>query len=703
MTVCVALGIAVNVLLSFLSIHFDLPLWFDTIGTIAVSMLGGVLPGITTAVGTNVLCSFFNPSSLYYTLVGVLISIATTWFVWNGRYKKKVRIVFYILTLALLGGVLGTLFQWVILGGPQFIYVAETSRLLTDSTGISYIITSIIVTTGLNIVDKGISAGLAFLAVRLVPPEIRKTIGESGWRQKPLSDDDRKRFNRMQNPGMHSLQKRMGILLSFATASITAVLSFISINLFFNNQRQAYTQNAIKAAGFAADVVDGDKVGQYLKLKEDAPGYEDVRRLLYWIRNSSSGVECLHVIKIEQDGVRYIFDLETEDTPANKPGTKAAFSDSLTEYIPGLLRGEKIPPIESDDRSGWVLSAYQPVTNTAGETVCFAVADVSMVFLSKFAGEFLIKTLLIFSGFFILILGYGLWVSRYSMVYPISSMRVLTNDFIPESDDQKTLDNKVRAIRSLDIRTGDEVEELYLSISKMASGIAEQIRMTRYYSEATAQMQNGLIITMADLVENRDSDTGAHIQKTAAYVRIILEGLKKKGYYTEKLTPKFISDAVMSAPLHDVGKINIPDKILNKPGKLTPEEYEIMKTHTIAGRKIMENAISTVQGENYLKEALNMAAYHHERWDGKGYPEGLHGEVIPLSARVMSVADVFDALASPRIYKPAFPFEKALDILREGAGSQFDPKCVEVFLESITEVKLVLKKYQDVSGGYTEK
>ena len=209
-------------------------------------------------------------------------------------------------------------------------------------------------------------------------------------------------------------------------------------------------------------------------------------------------------------------------------------------------------------------------------------------------------------------------------------------------------------------------------------------------------MQNGLIITMADMVENRDSDTGAHIQKTAAYVRIILAGLKKKGYYADKLTAKYMEDVEMSAPLHDVGKINIPDAILNKPGKLTEEEFEIMKTHTTAGKKIMENAISTVQGENYLKEARNMAAYHHERWDGKGYPEGLYGEVIPLSARVMAVADVFDALSSARVYKPAFPLEKALAIITEGAGTQFDPKCVEVFMDSLDEVKLVLQKYNQL-------
>ena len=221
----------------------------------------------------------------------------------------------------------------------------------------------------------------------------------------------------------------------------------------------------------------------------------------------------------------------------------------------------------------------------------------------------------------------------------------------------------------------------------------KQMRDLRRLSDTTAKMQDGLIVTMADMVENRDSDTGAHIQKTAAYVKIIVEGLQKKGYYSEKIDAKFISDVVRSAPLHDIGKINIPDAVLNKPGKLTDEEFEIIKTHTTTGKKIMEDAISTVRGENYLKEARNMAAYHHERWDGKGYPDGLHGEVIPLSARIMAVADVFDALTSPRVYKPAFPVDKALSIITEGSGTQFDPKCVEVFMENLPEVKVILKKY----------
>ena len=285
------------------------------------------------------------------------------------------------------------------------------------------------------------------------------------------------------------------------------------------------------------------------------------------------------------------------------------------------------------------------------------------------------------------------WLTEYLVSLPLKTITKRVYDFIGSDNTQKELDENVKRFRKIDIRTGDEVEMLYDAICSLSSNQSENIRSIRRLSDATLKMQDGLIITMADMVENRDSDTGFHIQKTAAYVKIIVEGLKKKGYYAEKLTPKFMSDTVRSAPLHDVGKINIPDGVLNKPGKLTEEEYEVMKTHTTRGKQIIEHAINIVEGDNYLKEARNMAAYHHERWDGKGYPEGLHGEVIPLSARIMAVADVFDALTSPRVYKPPFSLEKVLSILEEGKGTQFDPKCVEVFFDSLEEVKVILRKY----------
>ncbi len=692
LSLTIVIAIVFNVLLSFAACKLGLPLYLDTVGTIFVTALAGAFPGLVTSVATNVLCSLFNNYSIYYTLIGVLIVFLTAWLVREKRLDKKKKLPLYVIALALTGGILGTIFQWLLIGKPQFADVEMTSRLLSNASGAGYFISAMIVNIVLNLVDKGASSGIALLLYRFVPEARKHSMWNCGWKQTP-PDDDGEGVRKVS--GKHSLQRKITVMLGFATASLTFVMFWISIKVYYENEKSEYTVNAMNAACFASEVIDGDMVSEYLQKNGDVPGYEETRNMLYNIRDNSNGIKFLYAVKVEEDGVYYVFDLETEDVPAYKPGEKVEIEEAFEPYMPALLKGEEIPPIESDDISGWVMTAYHSVKNESGSTVCYACADVSMNYISGYALDFLLKTLLIFSGFFILVIGYGMWVARYHLIAPIGSMSEYANGFIAESDSQKQMDNKVKAMRSLNIRTGDEVEDLYLSICKMAGDIDEQMKAVRYYAEATAQMQNGLIITMADMVEDRDSDTGAHVQKTAAYVRIILNGLKEKGYYAEKLTPKYMSDVEMSAPLHDVGKINIPDGVLNKPGKLNDEEYEIMKTHTTAGKKIIEKAINTVQGENYLKEARNMAAYHHERWDGKGYPEGLHGEVIPLSARVMAVADVFDALASPRIYKPAFPFDKAVSIIKEGAGTQFDPKCVEVFLEHLADVKLVLKKYQE--------
>lgn len=203
-----------------------------------------------------------------------------------------------------------------------------------------------------------------------------------------------------------------------------------------------------------------------------------------------------------------------------------------------------------------------------------------------------------------------------------------------------------------------------------------------FYHERVSGMQSGMITFMAEVVENRDDNTGGHIRRTAEYVACIAKELKAQGIYSDILTDRYMSDMVVAAPLHDIGKIHIPDAILNKPGKLTAEEFEVMKTHTTAGEELLTHAKAELGESDYLNMAVEMAAYHHEWWNGKGYPYGISGEEIPLCARIMAVADVFDALTSKRCYKDAMPLEKAYAIIREESGTHFDPAVVEAFLSS---------------------
>ena len=203
--------------------------------------------------------------------------------------------------------------------------------------------------------------------------------------------------------------------------------------------------------------------------------------------------------------------------------------------------------------------------------------------------------------------------------------------------------------------------------------------------EVISGMQNHIITGMASLIESRDAETGEHVSRTSDLVRSIAENAREDGVYTDALDDGFISRLYSLAPMHDVGKIVVPDDILKKPGKLTPEEFEQMKRHASEGGTVIRQILNGITDEEYLKFASDIATYHHERWDGAGYPEGLSGEDIPLAARIMAIADVFDALISERCYKKAIPVAEALEVIRAESGSHFDPKLAEVFLNHVSQ------------------
>ncbi len=209
------------------------------------------------------------------------------------------------------------------------------------------------------------------------------------------------------------------------------------------------------------------------------------------------------------------------------------------------------------------------------------------------------------------------------------------------------------------------------------------------------KMQHDIIITMADIVENRDESTGGHIKRTAKYVEIIAVTLKVDNLYGNILTDQYIADMIIAAPLHDIGKIHVPDYVLKKQGKLTDEEYAIMKDHTTAGKKLLIQAEKTMGKSSYLDMAIEMAAAHHEWWNGRGYPEGLKGQDIPLCARIMAVADVFDAIVSSRCYKGSMSIDEAYDIIRRESGTHFDPVVVDAFLEAREEITEVLHEFRE--------
>ena len=209
-------------------------------------------------------------------------------------------------------------------------------------------------------------------------------------------------------------------------------------------------------------------------------------------------------------------------------------------------------------------------------------------------------------------------------------------------------------------------------------------------------VQEVTIRTMAALAETRDNETGHHNRRTQHYVRALAQHLQNHPHFQHQLDDATLAAIFKSAPLHDIGKVGIPDHILLKPGKLTAAEFDTMKRHTTLGRDAIRHAEEELgKTMPFLHHAKEIAFCHHERWDGSGYPQGLIGNTIPVSARLMAVADVYDALISRRVYKPAFPHEQARDLIVEGRGSHFDPDIVDAFLEIEDDFRTIAARFAD--------
>jgi response regulator RpfG family c-di-GMP phosphodiesterase len=215
--------------------------------------------------------------------------------------------------------------------------------------------------------------------------------------------------------------------------------------------------------------------------------------------------------------------------------------------------------------------------------------------------------------------------------------------------------------------------------SDMLSSIKSQQNEVIKVNKKLTQTEKVTIFALAYQAELRDKETGKHLERTAQYVRLLAEKLAETPKYRSYLSPDYIADLEKSAPLHDIGKVAIPDSILRKPGKLTPEEFEIIKKHCEYGMRVLKIADEKLSFQSFLKIAIQMVASHHERWDGKGYPKGLKEDAIPISGRIMSLADVYDALRNDRCYKKAFSHEETCKIILNGNRMQFDPDLVDVF------------------------
>ncbi len=249
-------------------------------------------------------------------------------------------------------------------------------------------------------------------------------------------------------------------------------------------------------------------------------------------------------------------------------------------------------------------------------------------------------------------------------------------DFVAKPFQPEEVQARVRVHVELR-RLRAELEAKNATIRRHAEHLEEQV--TSAVLEST-QARTSIILALSKLAESRDPETGEHLLRMREYCRILAEELAKQARYADEITPAYIENLYAASPLHDIGKVGIPDRILLKPGKLTTEEFEVMKRHAEIGAETLREVEQSHPGNPFVGLGMAIAATHHERWDGTGYPGGLAGEDIPICGRILSLGDVYDALTSKRVYKEAFSHEKSRAIILEGRGSQFDLAVVDAFI-----------------------
>jgi len=691
-TLC-AVGLAINFFLAKLPLALHLPLFLDNVGSALAAALGGYIPGIVVGFLTNLINSIGNHETAYYGSLTVLIAICSAWFAQRGYYGKPGRLPVVVVVFALIGGGLGSVLTWTLYGfefGTSL--SAPLARRILDSGAMSPFWAQFTADMLVDLADKAITVAIVAIVLYVMPQSTKRRLYFAGWQQAPLPRKkllaaDHKRARRM------SLRSKIILLVAAAMVIIAGVVTLISFIHFRDAAIDEQTKLAYGVANVASDAIDADRVDDYIARGFEAEGYARIDKRFNDLANSAEEIEYVYAYRILEDGCHVVFDADTPDTPGSEPGDVIDFDEAFMDILPTLLAGGEIQPIMSNEKYGWLLTIYKPVYDSQGACQCYVGVDINMSHIATSGYQFVARVFSLFFGFFILILAGAIWLAEYNIILPINTMDIATENAVYSSEEARA--QTVERIHELDIHTGDEFENLYHSVVRTTEDMVDTIENVERQNEVISRLQNGLILVLADMVESRDKCTGDHVRKTAAYADIILRELKREGVYTDQLTEAFMQDVVNSAPLHDVGKIQVSDAILNKPGRLTDEEFEIMKTHTTAGAEIISRAIDMVSEEDsgYLKEAMNLAHYHHEKWNGQGYPCGLAGEDIPLSARIMAVADVFDALVSRRSYKEGFPFEKAMGIIREGSGSHFDPKVVEAFVRAQDEVKRVMNTY----------
>lgn len=606
------------------------------LGTVFTSLLGGIVPGMITAVlseiGFILTQNDTSDANIYILAVNVLFALSCSFFREKELFKKKRDTVIFALLLGTLYSARLFFVKWVAMHPSQFIPFF------------------VVIFIELFICRK-----LMPIFDRYIPVKEEKPEGH---------------FRK------HSIKRELLLIVNVSAVFVFVTFLGLSAHRYYSDMRN----DSISRSKYV-DALLWKECGEEIS---GFRSYDDIESFDDNILNSILGFSANDV---QISGIHFIY------------GNPYDFSgNEVYEYL-GFIRNEytkndegyyevKCEKIKDGTFEKSMLMQDNVVVNYYNDvSVIFIIDNVDMSDIWSYVGNMMVVAVSII----ILMNAFVIRFVDKRIIITLNRMAASAAKFAYDTDEHRT--EAMNNFKALDIASGDEVENLYNSITKTMEDMNGHIVNIKEQARRISDMQHNIILTMADIVESRDENTGGHIRRTAEYVKIIAENLRESGKFGDILTDEYIEDMIVAAPLHDMGKIHVSDSILNKPGKLDKDEYAVMQSHTTAGRDLLKNATHTLGAFSYLDMAVQMAAYHHEKWNGKGYPEGISGEDIPLCARIMAVADVFDALISKRCYKEPMPLEKAYSIIREGAGEDFDPVVVDAFFASNEKIENAMNDF----------
>ncbi len=479
--ICIA-AVIVNLVASFAARHFDLPLFLDTGGTIFIAMLSGYVPGIVVGFATNFLNSFAVESEMYYCSISIVVAIYTTFLARRGFFQSLPKTLLAIPALALVTTLLTEFIE-------KFLYCTGVVEALSEM-GANFATIFL-----RELADKGLIILLMFAVVKVLPPPIKDAFKGLGRKQAPLSDEMRRAVFMRKCP-QSSLRTKVLLILMLSSLFIAASIASISYRIFEQACVGVQIKIADGLAAIAAKEINPAQVDAYLN---GAADFAEVEKILLNVKESNSDVKSLRVEKFSADGGRIVFG------NGNSPP-----SDNVLPYLDDLLAGKPIEPIIADE----TLTVFKPVYDAAGTAQCYVAIDLSLGMLSEYGRAFTAKVLALFSGCFLFVFVIGLRFVENNVILPVNTMAYCAQNFAYDSNE--ICAQNVEQIKQLDIRTGDEIENLYLALTKTTQDVLTYFEKLRRAKKQVAEM---------DALAHRDSLTG--IKNKAAYDEVT-EQIDKK-------------------------------------------------------------------------------------------------------------------------------------------------------------------------------